>query len=53
MSSAVVIAGDVSAVTGIIIANIITLHMPTIGETAAKSKGFEEITFILKVLLRN
>jgi vacuolar-type H+-ATPase subunit F/Vma7 len=53
MNSTVVIVGDVSVVTDIIIAGISTLHALTIGDKAAKSnKSVEEITFILKVLLR-
>jgi hypothetical protein len=53
MNSTVVIAGDVSVVTDVIIAGMLTLHALTIGDKAAKSKSVEEITFILKVLLRN
>jgi vacuolar-type H+-ATPase subunit F/Vma7 len=51
MNSTVVVVGDVSVVTDIIIAGIPTLHAPTIGEKAAKSNKvlrdklhFESIT---------
>jgi hypothetical protein len=52
MNSTVVIAGDVSVITDIIIAGIPTLYALIIGDKVAKSKRVEEITFIVKVLLR-